>query len=170
MSLWMSVPGVSLAEPTASTLPPSLPSSLPGRGLPALTSKTHALEGYWLARDEEGDGSTRSVIHLYLRQGRLHGRIVRTLDEQGQEISPVCVRCPGENRGKPFSAIEFVRDLKPTPEGATEGTVIDLRPGSMQGLTAYCDLTLRGRDTAVLHGYLGPRWLGRSSTWQRLPD
>jgi hypothetical protein len=164
--LWFSVPGVVSAETTASA-PHSAPTGL---SHPAAPSTAHALEGFWLAREQEGDGATRSVIHLYLRQGRLHGRIVRTLDAQGREISPVCVRCAGENKGKPYSDIEFIRDLKPTPQGATDGTVLDLRPGSMQGLTANCDVILKGRDTAVLHGYLGPRWLGRSSTWQRLPD
>lgn len=163
--MWVGVQGMACAQATTS----ASATARPGPSLPAAPDEAHPLEGYWLARDDEGDAPTRSVIHLYLRQGRLHGRITRTLDAQGLEIAPVCVRCPGENRGRPYTDIEFIRDLKPTRQGAMDGTVIDLRPGAMQGLTAHCDLTLRGRDTAVLHGYLGPRWLGRSSTWQRLP-
>ncbi|RZS52138.1 DUF2147 domain-containing protein [Sphaerotilus mobilis] len=125
------------------------------------------LEGHWLASDPDGELSTRSVVHIYRRNGRLYGRIVRTLDAQGRELSPVCERCVGDLKGKRYTEIEFIRDLKPTSKGWTGGSVIDLRPGALQGALANCDLSLQDDDKAVLHGYLGLRWLGRSSTWVR---
>lgn len=123
--------------------------------------------GYWLAIDLEGERPNRSVIHVYHREGRLYGRIVRTLDARGHEIHPVCDRCAGDLKGLPYSQIEFIRDLRPTADGWTGGTVIDLRPGPLQGTVASCDLILLDGDRAELRGYLGPRWLGRSSVWIR---
>jgi uncharacterized protein (DUF2147 family) len=125
------------------------------------------LEGYWLARDPDGVVSTRSVIRIYRRSGRLHGRIVLTMSANGDQLTPVCERCPGDLKGRPFSDFDFIRDLRPSGKAWTGGSVIDLRPGPLQGILASCDLTLQNDDTAVLHGYLGLRWLGRSSIWTR---
>lgn len=127
------------------------------------------LEGYWLAKDPDDELSTRSVIHIYRRSGRLYGRIVRTFDVSGREVFPVCERCPGELKGRLYSDVEFIRDLRPRGKGWADGWVIDLRPGPLQGAQASCDLTLQGDGMAVLHGYIGFRWLGRSSTWVRHP-
>jgi hypothetical protein len=125
------------------------------------------LEGHWMASDPDGGVATRSVIHLYRRDGLLFGRIVRTFDDKGDEVWPRCERCPGDLRGKRFDDIEFIRDLRPTGKAWAGGSVLDLRPGPLQGTQASCDLTLRDDGKAVLHGYIGLRWLGRSSIWIR---
>ncbi len=135
--------------------------------VPGARPAADPLEGHWLASDPDGEPSTRSVIHIYRRNGRLFGRIVRTLDAEGRELTPVCERCMGDLKGKRYTDIEFIRDLKPAANGWVGGSVIDLRPGALQGALASCDLTLQGDDKAVLHGYMGMRWLGRSSTWVR---
>ncbi|MGY0195865.1 DUF2147 domain-containing protein [Leptothrix sp. BB-4] len=126
------------------------------------------LEGEWLAADPDARQSTRSVIRIQRREGRLFGRIVRTLDADGREIAPACEHCLGDLKGRAYTDIEFIRDLKPGTRGWTGGTVIDLRPGAWQGTIANCELSLKG-DKAVLLGYIGMRWLGRTSVWERLP-
>jgi uncharacterized protein (DUF2147 family) len=128
------------------------------------------LEGHWVGKDPDGSMLTSSVIRIYRRDGRLYGKIVRTVDEKGREIHPVCERCPGDLKGARFTDIEFIRDLRHTGKAWTDGSVIDLRPGPLQGTVASCDLTLQDDGTAVLHGYLGLRWLGRASTWVRLVE
>ncbi|MDP4300754.1 DUF2147 domain-containing protein [Leptothrix discophora] len=124
------------------------------------------LEGQWLAVDPDAETPTRSIIQIYRRNGRLFGRIVKTMDAQGHELEPVCERCVGDLRGKRYTEIEFIRDLKPSGSGWVGGAVVDLRPGPLQGALASCDLTLQG-ERAVLHGYMGLRWLGKSSIWVR---
>jgi uncharacterized protein (DUF2147 family) len=138
-------------------------------GHAAAASATEPLLGLWQGSDEGSNPKTTSIIEVFAQGDRLNARIVRTLDAQGQEIHPVCTRCPGELQGKPTRGMVFVRDLRKQGEQWVDGRVIDLRPGSSQGWTATCDLTLINGQ-AVLHGYMGLRAFGQSSRWKRLTE
>ena len=127
-----------------------------------------AIQGKWLAPDESSAGVT-SVVDLYVRHEHLFGRILITRNAQGQEIHPICEKCPGPLRGMPIKGMEFIRDLKPDSRGWVDGQVLDLRPGITQGMFASCDVSV-DREKVHFFGYLLSRALGKVSIWTRLKD
>jgi uncharacterized protein (DUF2147 family) len=121
--------------------------------------------GLWRAIDNN-NAATTSVIELYLDGPLLNGRIFKLLDENGREISPICERCTGGQKGKPIVGMTFISGLKRTGTKWVDGKVVDLRPGALQGITANCEIENIG-DKVRLYGYLGMRILGRESIWIR---
>ncbi|TJY58910.1 DUF2147 domain-containing protein [Sinimarinibacterium sp. CAU 1509] len=126
------------------------------------------LVGYW--RAPAGDDSGRSsIVELFVRDGHLFGRIVRTEAADGSVLHPVCERCSEPLKGQPMQGMEFVRDLRKDGDAWVDGRVVDLRPGWTQGLTGICELRLVDGDHAELLGYRGLRAFGETSTWTREP-
>ena len=124
------------------------------------------LVGLWRASEAGGDGSS-SIIELSIRDARMVGRIVRTVDAHGVETHPVCAKCKGPLAGQPMQGMQFISDLRFDGTRWVDGHVIDLRGGPLQGAVVSCDLTLVD-GKAVIRGYFLARVLGGSSTWTRV--
>jgi hypothetical protein len=121
--------------------------------------------GKWSANDEARPGVV-SVVELFIRDQHLHGRILVTRNLDGQELQPVCEKCPGVLSGKPIKGMEFIKGLKLQKDSFVGGTVIDFRPGLTQGMQGSCDISING-DLAVFTGYWLVRQLGQSRVWVR---
>jgi hypothetical protein len=129
-------------------------------------SAQESLVGHWTAPDAREPGVS-SVVELYLRGSQLNGRIVLTRNAAGQEIHPVCEKCPGPLRGAPIKGMTFISGLTQQQLAWVDGQVMDLRPGLTQGMQASCEISLvNGR--AVVLGYFMSRAWGQSSVWTRL--
>jgi len=122
------------------------------------------LLGFWRSPPEPGGES--SMIELFIEGGQLHGRIARSYDASGREVEPVCEKCPGALAGKPARGMRFIQNLHRDGDHWSGGRVVDLRPGATQGVTANCEIRF-DHGKAVVLGYVGARFLGSTSTWQR---
>lgn len=118
------------------------------------------LVGMWRASGK----SVVSIIELFLQGDRLFGRLVKTLDGDGNEINPVCEKCRGKDKGKPIKGMTFIRDLRKDGTKWVDGRVTDIRPGWTQGFEASCEISLVKKN-AVIYGYRFFRFFGKSSTW-----
>lgn len=124
-----------------------------------------SLKGRWIAPDEKSNGVT-SVVELYQTNEQLHGRILSTLNAEGREIYPVCENCSGILRGSQLKGMTFITGLVQGQDGWTDGQVIDLRPGLMQGMKASCEISLVNGKAVILGYFISRKW-GQSSTWVR---
>jgi hypothetical protein len=129
-------------------------------------SEPDPLVGRWRATDSAG---ISSIIELYIENDKLFGRIVKTMDDDNEELNLVCEKCKGPDRGKAVNEIVFIRGLVKAGDRWVDGTVIDIRPGFWQGTEASCELSMNGEKAEIL-GYKWFRLLGQSSSWTREPN
>ncbi|MGH7893652.1 MAG: DUF2147 domain-containing protein, partial [Candidatus Binatia bacterium] len=119
--------------------------------------------GLWYA---EGGAAQVVIEHC---EGTLCGRVVwlrSPFDEDGCELLDRHNPAQGL-RLRPVLGIEIMRGLEPSPGDSdvwVGGEIYD--PTS--GRTYRCELSLDGEDHLRLRGYLGVRWLGRTTRWIRV--
>ena len=119
-----------------------------------------SFEGTWVNIDDE-TGVEKSEITLYVKEGKLYGKIDKLLlpEDQGK----VCTNCKGKDKGKPIEGLVIVRGLSKEGESWTDGEIMD----PANGKSYDCTLTLEGDNTLNVRGYLGFSFLGRTQIWKR---
>jgi len=116
--------------------------------------------GTWENIDDE-TGVKKSEIVLYLKEGKLYGRIERLLLEEDK--GKLCVNCTGKEKYQPIEGLVIVKGLTQEGEEWTDGEIMD--PGN--GKSYDCTLTLSDDNTLNVRGYLGFSFLGRTQVWKR---
>jgi uncharacterized protein (DUF2147 family) len=116
--------------------------------------------GTWENIDDE-TGVKKSEIVLYLKEGKLYGRIERLLLEEDK--GKLCVNCTGKEKDQPIEGLVIVKGLTQEGEEWTNGEIMD--PGN--GKSYDCTLTLSDDNTLNVRGYLGFSFLGRTQVWKR---
>jgi uncharacterized protein (DUF2147 family) len=115
--------------------------------------------GLWTTVDDR-DGRAKSVVEIYERNGRYHGKIVRLLEE---DADTVCPKCPGDRKGKPLVGMHILTDLEITPDGGRNGQVLDPESGSVYS----CYIQMLDPGKLKLRGYIGAPAFGRTQVWTR---
>ena len=136
----------------------------------AADAQADAVLGTWLT--EAGEQGGRAHVQIS-RQGKgLVGKIVH-LEEPNFEPGHARAGKPKvdlENpdaklRERPILGLAILQGFTYAGNGKwTGGTVYD----PANGKTYKAQLTLTGRDTLALRGYIGVPMLGRTSTWKRV--
>lgn len=116
--------------------------------------------GTWENIDDE-TGVKKSEIVLYLKEGKLYGRIERLLLEEDK--GKLCVNCTGKEKDQPIEGLVIVKGLTQEGDEWTNGEIMD--PGN--GKSYDCTLTLSDDNTLNVRGYLGFSFLGRTQVWKR---
>ena len=116
--------------------------------------------GLWKTIDDR-DGSEKSVIEIFEANGKLYGKVVRLL---GGATYTTCGKCEGDLKDKPIIGMTILHDLVKTPNGGTDGKVLDPNNGKMYD----CYIELESPDKLKLRGYIGITALGRTQYWYRI--
>ena len=116
--------------------------------------------GTWENIDDE-TGVKKSEIVLYLKEGKLYGRIERLLLEEDK--GKLCVNCTGKEKDQPIEGLVIVNGLTQEGEEWTDGEIMD--PGN--GKSYDCTLKLADDNPLNVRGYLGFSFLGRTPVWKR---
>ncbi len=120
--------------------------------------------GYWKTIDDK-TGKPKAVVEIYEENGKLYGRIVELIREPGEDLDPICEKCPGDKKGKPIRGMVILWDLK--KKGDHEwggGKIMDPKNGKVY--SAKIELAEDG--TLRVRGYLGFSLLGRTQVWHPL--
>ncbi len=78
--------------------------------------------GKWKTIDDETK-QTKSVVELYLQNGKVYGKILQLLDPKDK--GKVCDKCTGANKGKPIEGMVFVKNLQDKGSEWSGGTILD---------------------------------------------
>ena len=128
--------------------------------LASLISADAQIIGKWKTVDDE-DGTEKSVVEIYEKNGKLRGRVDKLL--AGAEATH-CAACPGELKDKPLVGMEILVDLEKTSSGGEDGEILDPKNGKWYS----CYLELVSQDKLKLRGYIGITALGRTQYWYRV--
>jgi uncharacterized protein (DUF2147 family) len=124
--------------------------------------------GFWEQVDEKS-GKPESWFHIVEKDGVYIGTIVKMFQKPGDPPpeSFRCTKCEGAEKDAPVLGLTLIKGMKRKGLGYEDGTIMDPRDGSVY--RALMQVSPDGRKLEV-RGYLGIALLGRTQTWNRLPD
>lgn len=128
----------------------------------SLSTHGQDVTGKWKTIDDE-TGEPRSIVDIYEKGGKLHGKVTKLLRNPGEDPDPVCSECDEDDDryNKKVIGMEILRGLLKNSDGSYEGgTILDPKNGKIY----RCKIWLEGKDLK-LRGYLGPFY--RTQTWLR---
>ena len=116
--------------------------------------------GVWKTIDDK-DGQASSHIEIYDVNGKLHGKVIKLLQDPEDSV---CQECSGDKKNQPIIGMEVLWNLKKYKDYWSYGKVLDPENGK----TYKCNLKMEGEDRLTLRGYIGFAALGRNQTWHRV--
>jgi uncharacterized protein (DUF2147 family) len=122
--------------------------------------------GLWEQVDDES-GKAESWFRISERNGVYEGTIVKIFFRPGDDENWTCDKCEGADHGKPVLGLTLIKGMRRNGSDYEDGTIMDPRNGKVY--RAVMKLHPDGQRLDV-RGYLTFVWLGRTQTWNRLPD
>lgn len=116
--------------------------------------------GRWTAIDDIG-GHPTSQIEIYEHDGKLHGKIVKLLNEPSEIL---CRQCQGEKHNQPILGMEIIWNMALDGDSWKGGKIMDPKNGKVY----KCKIELGSADELKVRGFVGMPALGRTQTWHRL--
>ena len=138
--------------------------ALAAGSLPAWASDPGSPIGVWRTIDDKTN-RPRALVQIYARNGLLYGRVADILDAKYADAR--CQNCSGDRANQSVLGLEIIRDMRPDGDRWDGGTILNPETGD----TYHCRFHL-GPDgqTLVVRGFIGFSLIGRSQTWQRMPN
>lgn len=133
---------------------------------PAWAQPTAA--GLWEQIDEK-TGKPESWFNIAEKDGVYFGVVVKMFQKPGEPPpeSWRCTKCEGAEKNAQVLGMSLIKGMKRKGLKYEDGTITDPRDGSVY--RALMEVSPDGKHMEV-RGYLGIALLGRSQTWNRLPD
>lgn len=124
-------------------------------------ANSQSVFGKWKTIDDR-TGEPKAIVDIYEKDGLMHGRIVKILEE-GKEDA-LCKKCDGERKNKPIVGMKIIDSLEKNADGEWKGnTLFDPE----QGATFRCRIWLnpKNQNELKVRGYLA--FFYRTQTWIR---
>lgn len=118
--------------------------------------------GRWKTIDDE-TGKAKSIVNIYVQDGKYFGKIDTLFREEGEDPDPVCDKCPEDDPryNKRVVGMLILEDLVKDGDEWDDGVILD--PG--KGKIYDCKMWLEDGNLKV-RGYLF--FLYRTQTWYRV--
>lgn len=113
--------------------------------------------GKWRTVDDE-TGQPKSIVEIFERGGRYHGRVVELLPGAAGDV---CSKCPGDLAGKPIVGLQVITGMVKKGDVYEGGTLLDPKTGKV-----YDGKIWEEGGVLKVRGYLG--FFYRTQTWQRV--
>ena len=131
--------------------------------IPVVTFSQVSIIGTWETIDDK-DGQPSSHIEIYEVDSKLHGKIVKLIDE---EDTILCEKCKGDKKDKLVLGMEIIWKMKKDKENEWKGGKI-MDPEN--GKEYKCKMKLAEENILEVRGYVGFSLLGRTQKWNRVTE
>lgn len=117
--------------------------------------------GKWVTIDDN-TGEQRSVIELFEKNGKVHGKIVKIFPRPGKDPDPICNECPEDDSRykKKIVGMEILQGMSKDGDGYGDGSILDPESGKIY----RCKIWIEDSNLMV-RGYWGPFY--RTQEWKR---
>ncbi|WP_123776114.1 DUF2147 domain-containing protein [Brumimicrobium aurantiacum] len=122
---------------------------------------SQSVEGIWQTFDDETN-KVESDVQIYIKNGKLYGKIVKIYGNTEAERNVKCTECKGDKKNQPIKGMVFIMGLTES-DGEWEGDNAILHPETgkvYDGLIWLVD-----DNKLAVRGYLG--WLYETNYWKR---
>ncbi|MGA2570027.1 MAG: DUF2147 domain-containing protein [Terracidiphilus sp.] len=127
------------------------------------SASTSTPVGRWKSVDDKS-GKPKSELILWLKDGKLYGRIETILDPAPDNPNHKCIHCSGAMKDRELLGMEILWDMKPDRDAWSGGFIFDPDNGS----TYRCIMELQdGGKKLKVRGYIGFSLFGRTQYWYR---
>jgi len=118
--------------------------------------------GKWQTIDDE-TGKPKSIVEIFEKDGKLFGKIVELVREEGDDPNPLCDECPKDDPRykQPVIGMEIIKDLEQDGDEWEDGTVLDPEKGKVYD----CKIWMEDDKTLKLRGYVA--FFYRTQTWKK---
>lgn len=120
--------------------------------------------GVWKTIDDDS-GEAKSQVKIYIKSGKLYGKVIKLYRDASQDQDPICDVCPGYRKDKKIIGMQIIDGLeKDGDEWYKDEGILDPDNGKLYD----CKIWLDEDDSDLLHvrGYIG--WLFRTQEWHRV--
>ncbi|MBK8944541.1 MAG: DUF2147 domain-containing protein [Ignavibacteriae bacterium] len=119
------------------------------------------VEGLWKTIDDE-TGQPKSVVKVYVKDGKVFGDIVKLFRKAGEDPDPICDKCDDDDsrKNKKILGMTIITDMEKGDDGVWEdGEILDPKKGKVYDCKLWVEngkLQVRGY---VLFFHRTQEWL-----------
>lgn len=119
------------------------------------------VEGLWKTIDDE-TGQPKSIVKIYVKNGKVYGDIVKLFRKQGEDPDPICDKCDDDDsrKNKKILGMTIITEMKKGDDGVWEdGEILDPKKGKVYDCKLWVEngkLQVRGY---VLFFHRTQEWL-----------
>lgn len=126
----------------------------------------HPADGLWESRYDASNTPSSHIRITTQPNGELIGVIETAYPRPGENPSPNCTKCTGDNKDKPIIGIKVLWGMMPSGENQWDsGHVLNVETGEKYSGT----MTLVDNgNTLELRGYVLTPMFGETKTWRRI--
>ena len=131
---------------------------------PAYFAAAQSVTGKWKTIDDDS-GKEKSVVEIYMKDGKLYGKIIKLFREPGEDPDPVCDECDKDDDryNQKVIGMEIIRDMEKDGDEWEDGTILDPENGKVYDCKLWVDED--NPDILKVRGYIA--FLFRTQTWHR---
>ncbi len=128
----------------------------------ALGVNAQSIEGNWKTIDDE-TGKVRSIVKLYIKDGKLYGDILEIYPDADEPKDPICEKCLDYRKDQKIIGMQIVSGLtKDGEEWKKDDGILDPKKGKLYD----CKLWVESEDKLAVRGYIG--FFFRTQYWVRV--
>jgi hypothetical protein len=130
----------------------------------AVLASGPTIDGVWQQIDPDS-GKVGALVTFSESGGIYRGFLSKLFPDPGDDPNPICHKCPGAQRGKPFLGLMFIDGMRRSGLAYDGGTILDPETGTLY--SANMQLSRDGNALTV-RGYVGVPLFGQSQVWKRV--
>jgi len=122
------------------------------------------ITGLWKSIDDE-TGNPKSVVKIYLKDGKLYGDIVKLFRKPGEDPDPICDKCDEDDprKDQKILGMNIIKDMVFDDGEWEDGEILDPKKGK----TYSCKLWVENGKLQV-RGYIA--FFYRTQEWIRYTE
>lgn len=125
-----------------------------------ISAQNNKVLGKWKTVDDT-NGRTKSVVELYIKDGKLFAKVVELLPAA---TTTICNNCPGEKAGKSLIQMDIIWNMRQYGNEWSGGQIVDPKNGKVYS----CIISLESDDKLKVRGFIGFSLIGRTQKWYRV--
>ncbi|WP_107040243.1 DUF2147 domain-containing protein [Brumimicrobium mesophilum] len=122
---------------------------------------SQSVEGIWQTFNDETN-KVESDVKVYIKNGKLYGKIVKMYDATEAELNAKCTNCTGAKKNQPIMGMVFINGLHENDgKWEKDGGLLHPETGKVYDAAIW----LENDNKLAVRGYLG--WLYETKYWKR---
>ena len=124
-----------------------------------VVTNAQSIVGKWKTIDDE-TGKTKSIVEIFMKDGKAYGKIIKLFREKGQNPDPTCKECTDHRKGKKVLGMTIITHMVKKGNEWVDGEILDPNNGKIYD----CKLWVED-EKLMVRGYIA--FFYRTQTWIR---